>query len=127
MRKRLAFINEFFANRDGFIFPYVAFIVVLVLVTITGSINLYRNNIEMTNFNEEQLKIDTLFQMGKSQFKQELLPENLNTSNQYTFFFPHGSVDITVLSYTEKNIYAKYDISTTKQSKYVTFSSIHLE
>ena len=68
MRNQLPFMNE-----SGFYLPYVLMVAVISLTILTTTIYLYKNEIETTHYVTEQIKAETLIQMGRVQFKKEKL------------------------------------------------------
>ena len=77
----------------GFFLPYVLFITSLVFIVITASINIYQQDIQITHQYIDQLRIETLFQMGQAKFKEEYLPNEMGTI-QVKYTFPDGMVTI---------------------------------
>lgn len=80
-------------NQKGFILPYTLFIVTVVLSLFTILISTYQNDIRISHNHQEQLKIETLIQMGHEQFKQDITSEK-NTTGSKTYKFPPGDVTI---------------------------------
>ncbi|GAA0602506.1 hypothetical protein GCM10009001_19320 [Virgibacillus siamensis] len=111
MKKRFEFITD----RNGFILPYVLFTTALVIIIVTASIQLYKNELQITERQTEQLKIETLFQMGRAQFIESLQDHNLPES-PVTYHFPYGDVAIQykILDTNEHHLY--FTITTNRQS-----------
>ena len=65
IQKRLDFMRQ----SEGFIFPYVLFIISILFLIITGSITSYQHDTSITDNMLEQVKIETLFQMSHTEFK----------------------------------------------------------
>lgn len=95
MKKQLSFTSE-----SGFIFPYVIFIISLLLIVLLASIHIYKQESHMTQYHFEQIKMETLVQMGLAAFKNDLLEQHIS-EDSVTYTFPYGSVLITY-STTEK-------------------------
>ncbi|QKY69447.1 hypothetical protein [Lentibacillus sp. CBA3610] len=78
-------------NQQGFIFPYVLFIIALTLIVITASVQLYQSEIHITQNQTEQLKIETLFQMAHTQFKEDITKQS-ESSGTISYELPYGDV-----------------------------------
>ncbi|WP_404453005.1 hypothetical protein LG329_02475 [Virgibacillus necropolis] len=89
MRKNSPFITE----EKGFILPLVLLIAALLFLFVSTNVSIYHNELSITKNELSQLKIDSLFQMGRSKFKNEIssLKQDSGTV-QYTF--PDGYVKI---------------------------------
>lgn len=98
MRKQLSFMNE-----DGFMLPYVLFIVTIILVVLTTSIHMYKQDTIMTYHHTEQLKIESLIQMGLMSLKTDHLHENID-QDKATYSFPDGTVHLSFLPSTEDDM-----------------------
>ncbi len=88
--KNQSFITN---NESGFFLPYVLFITALVFIIITTSIRTYQHEIEITHHLIDQLKAETIVQMGLAKFKQDYLPNEQDTLNVH-YSFPDGEVTI---------------------------------
>lgn len=114
-------ILHFTRNEQGFILPYVLFILVIMMLLVTSSIHIYQNNTRLTQRHIEQLKFETLFQMGQVRFKKDLQEGNIPESHAHDdkqkkeYTFPDGDVTIT---------YKKTDI---KESKGMEDPAYHLK
>ncbi|WP_174613798.1 competence type IV pilus minor pilin ComGG [Virgibacillus ihumii] len=111
MKKRFAFITD----HNGFILPYVLFIAALVIITITASIQLYQNEIRISESQTEQLKIETLFQMGRAKFSEHLRDHNLSES-PVTYHFPDGDVEIKYKKLTTGEHHLYFTITTNRKT-----------
>lgn len=115
-----------YTNKEGgFFFPYVIFITGVVLLIISSSIYIYRQEIAITEKHLDQYKIETLYQMGVVQIKEQWKDEvQLGMKEKYVY--PDGDIELKVLELTDegyivngtvstdestynKNIYVKYD------------------
>ncbi|WP_407268380.1 hypothetical protein [Radiobacillus sp. PE A8.2] len=101
MKRQLASIKTLRSDQ-AFFFPYMLFIITLVLIIVLSSIPLYQNHIEMTTFTEEQLKLETLIQMAYTQVRKEqpYLLHN-DRSGEISYNYPYG---IVYVSYFPKDI-----------------------
>lgn len=114
MKKRL-----YFTNTKGFILPLSLFVLSLVFIFIMANIYVYQQEGTMTFNHIEQIKGETLIQMGIEKFKEENPLEEDTT--KYTF--PYGTVNIKSTFDEEKDniiltITAETDQNTTLTSSY---------
>ncbi|WP_088050629.1 hypothetical protein [Virgibacillus dakarensis] len=89
MKKQLSFINK----QHGFFLPYVLFITAIVLFVLTVNTNTYKNDIRIIHNHLEQLKIETLVQMGREKFKVET-GTHTDERGTVSYSFPPGNVKI---------------------------------
>src|SRR5699024_12147737 len=76
MKNKLFYIT----NQHGFFLPYVLFIVSLTFIIVSTNIKIYNNEIQMMNHLTEQIKIETLLNMGRTKFTKEMI-DNKNVTN----------------------------------------------
>lgn len=105
------------SNQHGFILPYVLFITALTFILIVASINIYHDEIHITQKQTQQLKIETLFQMGHSKFKESLLTSK-TTVSPVTYNFPYGKVVIKYVKMNENEYHLYFTINTDKGSTF---------
>ena len=122
MKKQLSIIN----SQDGFFLPYVLFIISLIFILTTSNIAIYRNDLQITAAQTEQIKIETLFQMGRTKFKANIDQYNAK-NNTASYSFPDGNVQIIIHSINDN----KYDLYFTiltkeKNTKYVITNSLQI-
>lgn len=79
------------SSESGFYLPYVLFIATLIFIVIAASIRTYQQDIEITHHFVEQLKAETIVQMGVATFNQEYLEIEQDTLNIH-YSFPDGEV-----------------------------------
>ncbi|OZU89980.1 hypothetical protein CIL03_02265 [Virgibacillus indicus] len=113
MRKQLFFIN----NEKGFFLPYVLFIISIIFIVITANITNYKNEIYITDAYLEQLKIETLFQMGHAELKEDV-KNSEDMIDKKSYIFPDGNVEISLISFTEEIFHFDFNISTRKHPQY---------
>ncbi|MBT2214450.1 hypothetical protein KK120_01220 [Virgibacillus dakarensis] len=89
MKKQLSFTNK----QHGFFLPYVLFITAIVLFVLTVNTNTYKNDIRIIHNHLEQLKIETLVQMGREKFKAET-GTHTDERGTVSYSFPPGNVKI---------------------------------
>ena|SRR5690625_5304571 len=90
MKKQSSFIN----NEYGFLLPFVLFIATILFLMISASIKMYDQEIELTYQNINQLKIETLFQMGYEKFIHETSTEDFDQQINVQYIFPDGNVSL---------------------------------
>lgn len=113
MKKQLYFMN----NQNGFFLPYVLFITSLVFILATSHIATYRSDLQITENQIEQLRIETLFQMGRTKFKNEVYKGKFDGSNNKVFYlFPDGSVEILIKAFDNEQFALFFTIFTNKRS-----------
>ncbi|MBM7597970.1 hypothetical protein JOC34_000327 [Virgibacillus halotolerans] len=114
MKKQLSFIT----NQHGFFLSYVLFITSLIFILTMSNIAIYRNDLQITANQIDQVKIESLFQMGRTKFKEELDKYN-KQKDIVSYAFPDGTVDI-LIDDIHGNQYELYFTILTKeqQSKY---------
>ncbi|WP_029271021.1 competence type IV pilus minor pilin ComGG [Virgibacillus alimentarius] len=107
MRKQSAFIT----NQYGFFLPYVMFITTLVFILVTSSVTIYKNDVQITYKLTEQIKTQTLMQMGYTKFKENV--DGLeNKTDTIEYMFPDGTVEITYIIKGKQEIQAQFFIKT---------------
>ncbi|HLR75272.1 MAG TPA: competence type IV pilus minor pilin ComGG [Virgibacillus sp.] len=114
MKKQLSFMNN-----SGFILPYVLFIITIILIVLSASIHIYKQEINMTHHHIEQLKIETLIQMSIMAFKDDYLNDSLD-SGSVTYNFPYGTVHTDYSVETTSTILMQLTIRTDEHSSYQT-------
>ncbi|WP_047979921.1 hypothetical protein [Ornithinibacillus contaminans] len=87
-------ISSFIHKESGFILPAVMLLSTLVFLYVATNIISYSHDRNMTENNLEQLKAQTLFQMGYAQLQKQLMVEEDLTQQTYTF--PQGTTKITL-------------------------------
>lgn len=89
MKKNLMFISD----GKGFILPLVLLIAALLFLFVSTNVAIYKNEMIITKNELTQIKIDTLLQMSRAKFKEEISAHMQNNGiAQYTF--PDGKVKI---------------------------------
>jgi len=96
MKNYLSYITR----DNGFIMIHVLFVISLTFILVTSGIASYRNEILITDRQIEQIKIETLFQMGQAKYKQEqsASPSPILAAN---YDFPDGNVNISLVKIEE--------------------------
>ena len=121
MRKQSYFINK----EDGFFLPFVMFIISIIFIVITANIATYRNDIHITDNYLEQLKIETLFQMGHGALKEDL--ENSDKIiDKKSYSFPEGNVEISLISSSDEKFIYDFIISTNKHPHYALIHQMNV-
>lgn len=91
MKRLLHFTNR----EDGFVFPFVLFVAVIIFIIITSHIYVYHHDIHITNNHQEQLKMETLFQMSRVRVKEDL-PVLDQYPSHISYQFPYGDVTVFI-------------------------------
>jgi len=91
--KKLLFITN---KESGFILPVVLFVASIVMMIIASHIYMYHHDIQITENQLQQVKVESLFQMSLTLVKQDLpaiekLPANISYS------FPDGEVTVNIV------------------------------
>src|SRR5699024_2735345 len=89
---------------NGFIMLHVLFVISLLLLLISHAVASYRMEVHMTDRQIEQIKMETLFQMAREQYKTEYQKSNV-LNNNVIYYYPQGEVNITILE--TENSYVK--------------------
>jgi len=121
MIKKLFITN----NENGFILPYVLFITAIVIIIVTANISIYRNDIVITENQLEQIKIETLFQMGRTKLKKEMVNQEEETSD-VSYSFPDGIVKITINSSNSPVYKLYFTITTNNNATYTVANTLQI-
>lgn len=95
MKKRLLFTNE-----TGFILPSVCFLLFLLLLIFLTNITIYELELTMSKQMIDQIKIESLIQLGVETYKNDL-QSSQTFIPQTNYQFPQG---IVVISASEEPI-----------------------
>ncbi|GAB4073457.1 hypothetical protein GCM10028778_09640 [Barrientosiimonas marina] len=113
MKKQL-FITT---DGQGFIFPYVLFVVSLALIILTASIQSYQSEISIAYNQSEQLKIETLIQMSRTQLANDL--SNQPESNgEKSYNWPYGDVTVKYTKLNDQTYWLYFQIKTDNGAKH---------
>jgi major membrane immunogen (membrane-anchored lipoprotein) len=121
MKKQSFFINK----QDGFFLPYVLFITAIVLLVVSLGTHAYKNDIYIVHNHFEQLKIETIVQMGREQFKREV-SEHTAKKGHVSYVFPQGSAEITYTRMDDTEYTLLFTVSTDDKS-YINTNTFFLE
>lgn len=102
MRRQLHTITK----ANGFFLPYSMFITVLIFLNVSTVIILYENKIITQRTMNELIEVETLIQMSKEQFKQDM--HNLADSGEINYTHPNGTA---ILAYNQ--IESEFQINVT--------------
>lgn len=91
MKRLFLFID----SEEGFILPIVLVTAIIIFTMITSHIYIYKNDMHITSNHQEQLKMETLFQMSLI-YVQEDLPTIEHFPSYLTYEFPYGIVTVHV-------------------------------
>lgn len=122
MRKQ----SRFLCNQSGFFLPYVLGITVIIIFATVTHINLYQQDIKVTHQHLEQLKIETLIQMGYQKFQEEY-PVVDSDQFEVGYSFPHGTVNLRYKTLGEMDYNLHVDVLTFNNSAFATYRMIKHE
>lgn len=89
----------------------------------TASIRAYQHEIEITHHLVDQLRVETIVQMGLTKFNEEHLPNDEDTLNvQYDF--PDGEVTIVYSFIDDSEYRLHFTILTKSGLAYTTFKAV---
>lgn len=127
MKKQSYFtwIQKYNVNEAGFFLPYVLFITSLVFMIVTTSINIYQQDTQMTHRYVDQLRIETLVQMGLATFRKEYLPNESSTLT-VDYVFPDGEVTIVYHLIDEFEYRLHFTVLTVNDSLYTVLHTVKL-
>ncbi|MFD1363064.1 hypothetical protein [Lentibacillus salinarum] len=91
--------------------PYVLFVIALALIIITANIDSYQDEIRITHNQTEQLKIETLLQMARTQFKDDIMNES-ETEGEMSYDLPYGHVLVEFMLLNDKQYLLYFTITT---------------
>lgn len=113
-------------TEQGFVLPYVLFITALTFIILTASIHTYQQAMQVSDRQIDQIKIETLLQMGIEKFKQEYITNDIpRLTVDYTF--PDGQVTITSDIINELECELHLSVLTVNQSAYTTLHTMNLQ
>lgn len=115
-----------FIDQRGFFLPHVLFIISLTLLIVSANIKIYSNEVYMMNQLTEQIKIETLMQMGYARYKEDL-ENGEDMANVMWYTFPSGKVKVTYVSREENKVFVRYQIITEKQTSFLINGYINVE
>ncbi|MBP2078200.1 hypothetical protein [Oceanobacillus polygoni] len=107
-------------NEHGVILPYVLFITALICMIMMTTVYSYRHDIELTDRHIQQIKIETLFQMGYEKVKSEIIDKYHPPTVSYQF--PNGHVSITIISIENTMYELTFNITTNDYDTIYTFT-----
>ncbi|MFB1050366.1 hypothetical protein [Paraliobacillus sp. JSM ZJ581] len=126
MQKQYYFSKKNF-NEKGFLFPYIAFIATLLLLATVTSITLLENNRKMTDYQIEQIEMETLRQMASSSLQKDLKNQAMTLPFlSQSYLLPNGEAIIYYKSHTEEMLYITIKTITTNDSEQLWSISIPL-
>lgn len=112
---------------NGFILPYVLFIITLVLILIMGNITQYRSEFTSTALQIENVRMETLFQMGREKWKQEIATNGAQLGQVITYSFPDGMVGINLEDENEERYRLHFIIRTENEFQHDMISYLEKE
>ncbi|WP_339228117.1 hypothetical protein NSQ77_21340 [Oceanobacillus sp. FSL K6-2867] len=115
--------NSLIMNEHGIVLPYVIFITTLVFMFIMTAIHSYKQDIALTQRHIQQVKIETLFQMGYETVKAEMTDQQ--PPNSVSYHFPDGSVSIAITPAGNTMYELSFTIKTYESDTTFAFTKIH--
>lgn len=118
--------SHFLRNQSGFFLPYVLGITVVIMFVVVTQVNLYQQDVKVTHQHIEQLKIETLVQMGYQKFQED---HSVVDSNQFEvdYAFPYGTVNLRYKKLGDMDYNLHVDVLTADHSEYATYSKMKRE
>ncbi|MFD1850620.1 competence type IV pilus minor pilin ComGG [Oceanobacillus bengalensis] len=101
-------------NEQGFILPYILFVVVIILMIVKTNIEIYQNELEITERQIEQIKAETLFQMARTMVIDELEKDRNIPSSGMSYDFPNGSVHVIINTKSDTELQLLFKIVLSK-------------
>lgn len=120
MKKSLHFMN----NDNGFILPSILFIIVIMFIVLTTNIKIYYHDQFITEQHLEQLKIETIVQMGRLMVKKELIKAPNTEKVHYTF--PDGNITIEIIPMDHAEYHLHLTVVTNNLSTYTNRNRLFL-
>src|SRR5699024_836597 len=111
--KKVLFITR---NQQGFILPFSLFIISILLLLFTIQITIFKNDIQITHNHQEQLKIETLIQMGREKFKRDIVSKQQQATGTVTYKFPPGNVTIDYQKIDPSSYRLAWDIASSDKT-----------
>ncbi|WP_164668618.1 hypothetical protein [Virgibacillus doumboii] len=115
-----------FTNNKGFILPFVLFVTAIALILITSSVRMYQDEIQITNKQTEQIKIETLLQMARTSFKEKVIQSEI-PDNPTNYYFPYGDVRVEYIIIDDKKYHLHLTITTDNESTFSIANRLILE
>ncbi|MGM8365125.1 hypothetical protein ACLIBG_06510 [Virgibacillus sp. W0181] len=118
-----------FTNREsGFYLPYVLFIITIIFIVITASIQVYSNDIQMTRKHLEQLKIETLFQISRTKLKEDIKNNSPSIRNKdhVIYVLPEGTVTINFMPLEVNTFQLHFTILTDENTTYTLTNKLKI-
>ncbi|SHF60805.1 competence type IV pilus minor pilin ComGG [Ornithinibacillus halophilus] len=120
MKKLYRIIND----EKGYYLSYVMLITTILLLLITSTIGIYRNEIQITENTIEQIKLETLIQMGFASFKRDYIQLEIGEENNLQYEFPDGNVEIQFIQHSETEVNMNMIIRTEAIPRYIVTKRI---
>lgn len=118
--------RSYFTNETGFILPSVVFLIFVLFVIFLANVSVYELELTMGEHHLEQVKIETLIQLGLESYKDDLQKsETFIPKKNYSF--PYGEVFISAYEDKPRQIITiNININTDQNQQYRTDFSIPL-
>lgn len=87
--------RQHLSNERGFVFPFLFFLVSLLLIALTYNIHTYQTSIAMSVYHQENIIYDSLYQMALEDLYRDLNELTWETPHeQLAYHYPSGEVII---------------------------------
>ncbi|WP_077621513.1 competence type IV pilus minor pilin ComGG [Sediminibacillus massiliensis] len=124
MKKPSAAMNRL-ANNNGYFFPFIAGLAVLTLFLSSTAVSVYKNNLEITYKQTEQLIVDNLLEMGMIEFIEETENHALITDQtEFEYDYPTGKVTIEFFQPSNAPYHLKVQVTSNQGTVYHTEKDI---
>lgn len=121
MKNRSPTISE-----AGFVLPSVIFLISILLIVFLANASIYALEINMGKHMIEQIKIESLIQLGLESYKAEL-QSTKEFLSQVSYQFPQGEVEIIATkNEPTEEILVNLNIHTDENQEYITNLTISL-
>lgn len=118
MKRQLSFMN----NESGFFLPYTLFITAFIFIIVTANINIYKQEILLTDQHIDHLKIETLIQMAYVKFKEEYPVHELDII-ETKYSLPYGLVKVTYRRVNEQHYTLHFHVTTENGSDFTILNT----
>lgn len=113
MKERLKYMK----HESGFFLPYTLVVVLITLMILITSVQVYTNEVNISYRTMQQLEIETLIQMGIAKLVQEISFATFKRG-KIVFEFPNGRSELEFISLIDDDINLKFKITTTNNTIY---------
>lgn len=113
----------FIKSEAGFFLPYTFVIALITMLVVMTGVEIYKNEMMLSNRMIDQLEIETLIQLGRDRLLQEV-PLSHFKENKITYTFPSGTSEIEFVKIEEGNINIFLKIRTINDIEHITIGHV---